>query len=384
MTALLPNNEIKNGGSFKVKSDSSDSVYELKNRGGVYSCDCTAWRQQSKPTNKRSCKHLQQYLGEEFETKRCGGNLIITKKQGQKRKEKIKAKKSIKKKKNDSEKENEQEEEAGEDDEKDEEKKEVVQLLLAQKYEEKKHDVVGWWMSEKLDGVRCYWNGSKLLSRNGNMFHAPEWFLRGFPKDQTFDGELFLKRSSFSDTVSIVRSHGLDEEWKTIKYLIFDMPSCKKPFEERVQEIEKWVAIINSPHFLAVAQTKCKSALDLQANMKSILALGGEGVMCREPKSMYVNKRSSTLLKVKVMSDAEALIIGHTKGQGKHKGLVGALECKLPNGNKFKVGTGLSDELRKNPPKIGETITFTFQELSKSGTPRFPVYKGISIDKTIN
>ena len=45
-----------------------------------------------------------------------------------------------------------------------------INVMLAHNYDPEKHDVTGWLMSEKLDGVRCYWNGKSMYTRNGNPF----------------------------------------------------------------------------------------------------------------------------------------------------------------------------------------------------------------------
>lgn len=47
--------------------------------------------------------------------------------------------------------------------------RDVVSILLAHKWEPD-HDPTGWWMSEKLDGVRAYWDGEAFVSRRGNQF----------------------------------------------------------------------------------------------------------------------------------------------------------------------------------------------------------------------
>lgn len=62
--------------------------------------------------------------------------------------------------------------------------------MLAKSYEPEKHDPSGWLMSEKLDGVRCYWNGSKMYTRNGNSFYAPKEWQDKLPKI-ALDGELW-------------------------------------------------------------------------------------------------------------------------------------------------------------------------------------------------
>src|SRR5262249_2139633 len=110
-------------------------------------------------------------------------------------------------------------------------------------------------------------------------------------------------------------------------------------------------------------------------------SLGGEGLMMRQPGSLYIAGRSPTLLKVKRFHDAEAKVIGYVPGEGKHAGRVGSLRAELPNGVQFSVGTGLKDADRVTPPAIGTTITFKYQELTKeTGAPRFPVYVGVRKD----
>ena len=83
--------------------------------------------------------------------------------------------------------------------------------------------------------------------------------------------------------------------------------------------------------------------------------------MLREPNSLYENKRSKNLQKVKTFYDDEAEIIGYTQGSGKYTGHVGALRVKNGKGIEFEVGSGLTDEMRKNPPDIGLKITYKYQ-----------------------
>ena len=90
--------------------------------------------------------------------------------------------------------------------------------------------MTGWWISEKLDGVRAYWDGKELLSRTGNTYPAPDWFIKDFPKDMHLDGELWCGRAKFQETVSIVRTEG-SENWKTVMYHVFDAPKISAGFE---------------------------------------------------------------------------------------------------------------------------------------------------------
>ena len=114
--------------------------------------------------------------------------------------------------------------------------------------------------------------------------------------------------------------------------------------------------------------------------LNKIEELGGEGIMLRKSQSLYEGKRSSTLLKVKTFSDAEAVVIGYESGKGKYEGSIGALKVRNEEGKLFKLGSGLTDQDRLDPPKIGSKVTYKFQELSKDGIPRFPTYFRKHID----
>lgn len=258
-----------------------------------------------------------------------------------------------------------------------------IDLLLAQSWDSSM-DPKGWLMSEKLDGVRSYWNGKLLISRQGHPYLAPSFFTEGFPTDTSLDGELWVGRKQFQRCVSIVRRCDTDkhdfEEWKQVKYLVFDAPSLKKPFEERLTYIQCLAERVASPYLSAHPHRNCEGTEHLNNELKRINDLGGEGLMLRQPGSLYECKRSRTLLKVKSFQDAEAVVIAHEPGHGKNEGLLGALRVRTADGREFKVGTGLSDADRKNPPAVGAHITYKFQELTVAGIPRFPSFLRVHPD----
>ncbi|KAF0523896.1 DNA ligase/mRNA capping enzyme [Gigaspora margarita] len=258
----------------------------------------------------------------------------------------------------------------------------IPKVLLAHSWKEDEVDPTGWWISEKLDGVRAFWCGKRgvFLSRQGKIYAAPAWFTKGLPKDIDLDGELFGGRGKFQSTVSIVKA-GV-EEWKKITYQVFDVPSYSGvPFEDRMAYIEDLVEKHKPPYVQLVQHKYCKSAKDIFDELKRVETAGGEGLMIRKPKSEYACGRSNTLLKIKTFFDGEALVEGYERGKGKYTGMTGALKCVMACGKKFKVGSGLSDKERKNPPKIGSIIIYRCQELSDSGSPRFPTFVGVAIDK---
>jgi len=260
----------------------------------------------------------------------------------------------------------------------------VPALLLANKWDiETGPDPTGWWISEKLDGVRTFYNGKGMVSRLGNPFTPPQWFLDKLPKHVTLDGELFAGRGQFQDTVSIVKTMN-SPHWKGITFQIFDIPSENTVFEERVAVLRKLFGPGGKyacPEVVLVEHEKAKSRKHVLDKLKEVEALGGEGLMLRRAGSKYEGRRSATLLKIKTFYDAEAEVTGYTDGKGRHVGVIGALKCKMESGKTFNVGTGLSDKQRAKPPKIGSIIVYRFQELTRDGVPRFPSFIGEAIDK---
>jgi DNA ligase 1 len=350
---IVADEELADGESVQVLG-SGNSRYTLKNTGGVYSCSCPAWRNQSIAIEKRTCKHLRGLRGEEAEEARVGAAAVA----------KATAKKKATTKKKGAAGGIESEEVA------------VAEppLLLAHPWEGDV-DLAGWWMSEKLDGVRAYWDGAQFLSRLGNVFHAPDWFLEKMPKTP-LDGELWCGRKKFQRTVSIVRRQDKGAAWREVSYVVFDAPAEKSAFEDRLALIEKTIKKLALPHLFAHAHERCRDVEHLKAELARVEALGGEGLMVRRPGSHYEVGRSSSLLKVKSFKDAEAKIIEHLAGTGRHKGRMGALLVEMPNGTQFSIGTGFSDKERESPPKRGAIITYRYQELSDAGVPRFPSYVG--------
>jgi DNA ligase-1 len=266
-----------------------------------------------------------------------------------------------------------------------------LKVLLAHPWDGARN-VTGWFMSEKLDGVRAYWDGANFLSRNGNVFEAPDWYRDRMPKGVHLDGELWMGRGRFQETSGYVRRMDKGERWRDITYQVFDAPSVKGTFVERMAAIGRDFML--PAHCTKLQHDVVESHDHLRSFVAGIEALGGEGGMVRDPKSLYVRGRHESLLKVKSFFETEAVIVGHEPGKGRHKGAVGAYNCLIPEDvtlraggkvchlkklTKVDVGTGQSDADRKldNPRGgIGNRITFCFQELSTTGVPRFPSFKG--------
>jgi DNA ligase-1 len=337
---------LTDGQTCEVKG-SGAKPYVLKNTGGVFSCSCPAWRNQSTPIERRTCKHLKKVLGESVEAARVGGDVTTPAMEPS-------------------------------DTAAEAEGAKAPPLLLAHRWENDS-DLTGWWMSEKLDGVRAYWDGRRFVSRLGNEYFAPAWFTEGLPPI-TLDGELWGGRKKFQRTVSIARRQDQTDAWRELTFLVFDAPSVDAPFEARLEGVRQ-VLRERLPRFAQLHEHhRCEGTEHLRKELARVEALGGEGLMLREPGSRYEIGRSHTLLKVKTFKDDEARVVAHATGAGRHKGRLGALVVELTNGTRFNIGTGLSDAERRAPPPIGAIVTFRYQELSDGGVPRFPSFVGTRDD----
>lgn len=227
-------------------------------------------------------------------------------------------------------------------------------------------DPTGWWMSEKLDGVRAVWDGLALRSRTGNVIDAPQWWRDSLPA-VSLDGELWIGRGKFQQVVGKAGSTAGD--WRDVQYMVFDAPATAGTFEERMAVAADSVA--GSCVAAVVEHARCQGDWHLRQELGRVENFGGEGLMLRQPFSHYEAARSSTLLKVKSSADAEAVVVGHEQGSGRHAGCLGALVVQMNDGTTFRLGTGLTDRLRRRPPRIGTTVTFKFQGMTDAGIPRF-------------
>lgn len=255
--------------------------------------------------------------------------------------------------------------------------------MLAKIWDEKT-DPTGWYVSEKLDGMRAIWTGSGFVSRLGNKIECPAWFSSPLPADVKLDGELWCGRKKFEECVSIVKRYKDTDvqNWKKIKYVIFDCPSHKGNYVERMLFLESQVfnKIGKTDHIKLIPRIKCLGADHLSRLMEEGIKKGYEGLMLNDPTTKYERKRSKGLLKFKRFLTGEALVKNKVKGKGRCTNMLGKLQCILPNGTSFGIGTGFSDAERVRPPKVGAVVEFKYQELSKKGVPRFPVFLRVRSD----
>ena len=266
----------------------------------------------------------------------------------------------------------------------------------------------GWLSSEKFDGYRAQWvkvNGEWMfLSRAQKPFiGTPDWYKMTLP-DVNLDGELWVGRENF-ESMGVVRKHKPDpKEWLPVKYIVYDLPTVKKPFSERLKLLRKivkenkdrWDKVkmslpeefqIECPVKMAT-QTVVKSEEHMNELYKKVIDNGGEGIMLKCPDSFYENKRSNYMLKVKPNFEEESIIIDFKPGKGKYKNDLGAFVCQqlinmdtyhlIDKDEKLEFSiSGMDDEVRMNYEEthpIGTIISYEHSGKTDKGKPRFARY----------
>ena len=243
-------------------------------------------------------------------------------------------------------------------------------LLLAQVYRPGL-PLQDYWVSEKYDGVRGFWDGRTLRTRGGETVQAPAWFTAGWP-EVPMDGELWAGRGRFSHAQSTTRQQQPgDVAWRQIRFMVFDLPGDKGTFDQRLPALNALVESLGQPWVQAVPQRRVANDAALQALLHRTVRAGGEGLMLHRGASLYRAGRSDDLIKVKTHEDTEARVVAHLPGKGRHAGRLGALLVEMPSGQRFRLGAGFSDADRERPPPVGSWVTYRFRGTHDGGLPRF-------------
>ena len=241
-------------------------------------------------------------------------------------------------------------------------------------------DPHGYLVSEKYDGVRALWDGQALRFRSGLAVAAPTWFAARLPACP-LDGELWLGRGRFEATSAAVRrAEPRETEWHALRYMLFELPGGAGDFAARSVALQRLVAASGFDALVAVEQKALHDRRALQTRLDEVVRGGGEGLMLHRADALYENGRSDALLKLKPIHDADATVIGHIGGRGKHAGRLGALWVRNAQGLRFALGSGFSDAQRADPPPIGALVTYTYRGTTAAGTPRFATFLRVRTD----
>lgn len=243
-------------------------------------------------------------------------------------------------------------------------------VLLAQNFNDAAN-LGAYLVSEKLDGVRALWDGKVLRFRSGRVISAPDWFIAGLPA-HSLDGELWMGRRKFDRLSAAVRRQSpRDAEWRKISYQVFEWPQAPGTFSERLAALQASVTQADLRWLQLVPQERIASHQALQARLQQVVRAGGEGLMLHRADALWQTGRTDALLKLKPQHDAEARVVAHLPGQGKYQGVCGALLMESPDGQRFRLASGMSGAQRRAPPPVGSVVTYRYRERTPNGLPRF-------------
>lgn len=245
-------------------------------------------------------------------------------------------------------------------------------LFLLKTYDKSKA-VLGWLMSEKLDGIRGFWNGSELISRGGKRLNPPLWFIKNYPPF-AIDGELWTKRGDFENISSIISRKNSDNRWRNITHHIFEVPNQTGGLLARLDILRSYLQDNPNSFIKIISQIPIKSQKQLDDFLNQIVQQKGEGVVVRNPKTAYQTGRLSNALKLKKYYDDECIVVEILAGKGKYIDKMGSIKCQLANGKTLKIGSGFSDIMRENPPKLGTQISFKYYGFTQKDKHKYPVF----------
>lgn len=226
-------------------------------------------------------------------------------------------------------------------------------------------------VSEKLDGVRAFWDGRTLRFRSGRPITAPVWFTQALPPTP-LDGELWMGRHRFDEVSAAVRRQmPVDAQWQQVKYKVFDRPGQPGTFAERVAQMGPLIEAVGVPWLQAVVQQQGSDRAGLQRQLKQVTQDGGEGLVLHHAAAPWQSGRSDALRKLKLQPDEEGRVVAVQPGKGRHAGRMGALQVEMPSGQRFFLGTGFTDAQREAPPAIGSVVTYRYRDRTATGLPKF-------------
>lgn len=270
-----------------------------------------------------------------------------------------------------------------------------IDPMLAHSYDKQGHKIIfPCYVQPKLDGHRCIaiiqngkcslWSRTRkpitsvphinkeLLTKLSENASNPNWII---------DGELYSSKfkNDFESISHIVRQQEPDPNHTDIEYHIYDCVLTNDEFSYRWRILENNLG--NSNKYCKLVDTRyILQESDIKIWFDNYIKQGYEGLMLRNCKGGYENKRSYNLQKLKKFEDAEFKVVGIIEGKGKLHGHVGSFTCYDPVSDKtFDVKmSGNIDKLKEyfTNDKLwyGKMLTVQFQgRTGKKGVPRFPI-----------
>lgn len=247
----------------------------------------------------------------------------------------------------------------------------------------------------KIDGERALTASTSIgitrLSRHNNPIPFQEHLddecaqlLSYLPQGTILDGELYKHGMSFSE-ISARCSVGRKEphyDREAIEYWVFDIITLEPmSYINRYNILcEAYNRCINVNKLIVMPVYTCYGQIEsIDKELRSAEDLGYEGIMIKNPESLYIHGRTCNMIKVKKFIDEEAIIVDVSSGQGTEKDCAIFILYDSITGKQFPVRpTGTFEQRRYwyyNPSTvIGRFYTFKYFGKRKPGElPRFPI-----------
>ena len=264
--------------------------------------------------------------------------------------------------------------------------------MLAQKFRDHESKIqYPCYSQPKLDGIRCIaiieLGVASLWTRTRKPItgvpHIIKALEQQFPQydgdtaeDRTIlDGELYNHsyKHRFEEIVSFCKQVTPKHGYQIVQYHVYDMVNADL-FTERTDKIKS--AGLRHP-LVAVKTIYTLNVEQLMEQFGEDRICGYEGTMVRNADSLYENKRSYNLQKIKEFDDGEFIITGMNPGRGRMADCA-IFTCANAAGDTFdcKMEGSLDvlKEILKNPKSvIGKMLTVRYQGFTNGKMPRFPI-----------
>jgi hypothetical protein len=180
--------------------------------------------------------------------------------------------------------------------------------------------------------------------------------------------------------------------WDCIPYEDFLNGSHKTTYINRYKRLLGYKRTIEfqHPRIKSVETFEVHSLEQTQEIFQNYLNDGKEGIILKDPNSLWENKRSKGQVKFKAELDCDLKVLSVISGTGKYAGMLGALVCESDDSIiKVNVGSGFTDEQRKTITSdvIGKIVAVKYNARIKNTTGEeslfLPVFLEVREDKEI-
>lgn len=232
-------------------------------------------------------------------------------------------------------------------------------------------DPSGYWVRERLRGVRAYWTGQRLLDGDGATLTVPDGFTRGFPPIP-MDGQLWMGRGSFGRLLAVVHRRVPDPtQWRSLYFMALDLPDHQGPFNQRLRTLRRRVREARAPHLRVPPHARIRTRDELNKELALILKAGGAGLILHRDAALYHHPVKDDLLMMRSYRHAQAKVVAviHRAGPG-DTSMTGLL-LRGKGGRRLRLMKGFSAAQRRRPPPIGSIVEYKFYGYNHDGKPRF-------------